>query len=118
MPKKPTTSIEGFRIELQDKERQILQEAVTAYSVLSYAQAFDRITSFENLYLIVTLIEMVTGKEILAGTPNDVGTIIDTIRENVTKESFLGDEFGIGSFGVPALLGRLAGLIERSLGGE
>tara|TARA_R110000737_G_C14578099_1_gene485205 strand:- start:293 stop:670 length:378 start_codon:yes stop_codon:yes gene_type:complete len=81
MPKKPTNSIEGFRIELQDKERQILQEAVTAYSVLQYAEAFDKFTSFENLYLLVTMIEIVTGKELLPGTPNDIYKIIDYIRD-------------------------------------
>ncbi len=32
--------------------------------------------------MIVTVLELVTGKEILPGTPNDIYEIIDAIRES------------------------------------
>ena len=125
MPKKPTNSIEGFRIELQDKERQILQEAVTAYSVLQYAEAFDKFTSFENMYLLVTMIEIVTGKEILPGTPNDIYKIIDYVRdfnlnvvipgnsngEEYSQTDFVTDQF----FGKIPFIGSLIGDIFKAV---
>ena len=113
MPKKPTNSIEGFRIELQDKERQILQEAVTAYSVLQYAEAFDKFTSFENMYLLVTMIEIITGKEILPGTPNDIYKIIDYIRESKFFENLGNDENNKNwsTFGAPRFLDNILNIL-------
>jgi hypothetical protein len=81
MAKAKCNDLKGFRIELQDKERQILEQYLFSESVLNYAQAFDQFTSFENLYLLVTVIEIITGKEIIPGTPNDVYKIIDFLRD-------------------------------------
>ena len=77
---KPKETIE-YVVRLQDKERQIIDEFLTSQQILNYAEAFDKFTSFENLYLLVTVIEIVTGKEILPGTPNDIYKIIDYLRD-------------------------------------
>lgn len=45
------------------------------------AEAIDKLTSFENFYLLVTVAEIVTGKEIIPGTPNDIYKLIDWVRE-------------------------------------
>jgi len=50
------------------------------WQVGKIADSIDRLTSYENLYLFVTLVEMYTGREILPGTPNDVGTIFNSWR--------------------------------------
>ena len=76
---KPKETIE-YVVRMQDKERQILDNYFTSQAVLNYSEAFDKFTSFENLYLLVTVIEVVTGKEILPGPPNDIYKIIDALR--------------------------------------
>ena len=78
--RKPDQTV-TLRIELQDYERQALASYQMAQAVKDTAEAIDKLTSFENLYLIVTLIEVATGKEILPGAPNDVYALIDFARE-------------------------------------
>lgn len=45
------------------------------------AQSIDQLISFENLYLIITMVEIVTGKEILFGTPNDFTDLVGAIAK-------------------------------------
>ena len=78
--RKPDQTV-NLRIELQDYERKALASYQMAQAVKDTAEAIDKLTSFENLYLIVTLVELATGKEILPGTPNDVYALIDFARE-------------------------------------
>ena len=84
--RKPDQTV-TLRIELQDFERQALASYQMAQAVKDTAEAIDKLTSFENLYLIVTLIEVATGKEILPGTPNDVYALIDAAREYLQNNS-------------------------------
>jgi len=77
---KPKETIE-YVIRLQDKERQLLNDYLNSQIVNNYAKAIDQVSSFTNLYFIVTLIEIITGKEILPGTPNDIYQLIDNIRD-------------------------------------
>jgi len=86
--RKPDSTV-NVRLELQDFERKALEREQTARAIKDFADAIDKLTSFENLYIIVTLIELATGKEILPGTPNDVYYIIDAIR-NFDASDFLG----------------------------
>lgn len=79
MPKRKADEVITIRFELQEHERKLIDSYLTASSVNGFMEALDKITSFENLYVIVTIIELLTGKEILPGTPNDVGEIIDSI---------------------------------------
>jgi len=62
-----------------------LADAQTASAIKDFADAIDKLTSFENFYLLVTLAEVVTGKEIIPGTPNDVYKLIDYVRDYLTK---------------------------------
>jgi hypothetical protein len=86
----------ALRLELQQYERKALANAQTARAVKDFAEAIDKLTSFENLYIVVTLIELATGKEILPGTPNDVYYIIDAIK-NFDVSDLLGK--GLGEVG-------------------
>jgi len=79
VPKRKPDQVVTFRIELQEHERKILDNYLTAESITGALDALDKLTSFENLYVIVTVIELITGKEILPGTPNDVTEIIDRV---------------------------------------
>jgi len=58
-----------------------LAQAQTAAAVKDFADAIDKLTSFENFYLLITLAEIITGKEIIPGTPNDIYQLIDWFRE-------------------------------------
>lgn len=82
--RKPDQTV-TLRIELQDFERKALADAQTASAIKDFAEAIDKLTSFENFYLLVTLAEVVTGKEILPGTPNDIYKLIDYVRDYATK---------------------------------
>jgi hypothetical protein len=82
--RKPDQTV-NLRIELQDYERKALADAQTASAIKDFAEAIDKLTSFENFYLLVTLAEVVTGKEIIPGTPNDVYKLIDYVRDYATK---------------------------------
>ena len=81
MSKRKPDQVINFRIELQDHERKILEDYFRSQSIKDFAEAIDKLTSFENAYLIVTLIEIITGKEILPGTPNDIYKLIDYLRD-------------------------------------
>ena len=85
MAKRQPAQTVTLRIELQDYERQALASYQMAQAIKDTADAIDKLTSFENFYLLVTLAEVVTGKEIIPGTPNDVYKLIDYVRDYVTK---------------------------------
>ena len=70
-----------IRISLQDKEKELLNRFIVATTFDDIADGIDKLVTFENLYVIVTVIEIITGKEILPGTPNDIYDIIDAVRE-------------------------------------
>ena len=70
-----------IRISLQDKEKQLLNRLIWATTFDDIGAGSDRIVTFENLYVIVTIIEIITGMEILPGTPNDIYAIIDAVRD-------------------------------------
>jgi len=76
----------NFRVELQEHERKILDNYLTASSINGFMEALDKLTSFENLYIIATVLELISGKEILPGTPNDAYAIIDAIRQWLNKD--------------------------------
>jgi hypothetical protein len=80
MPKKPSDRVETVRFELQDKERELAEGYLMTWQVGKMADSIDKLSSFENLYVIVTLIEMITGKELLPGTPNDVADLMDALK--------------------------------------
>ena len=93
MTKKSPTQVIEVRVSLQDKQIQQLDSIIGAYQVDKVSESIDQFLSFENFYIGITLLEIATGKEILFGTPNDIGDIINDVR-NWWKANK--DEFGPG----------------------
>jgi len=62
-----------------------LANYATATAIKDVADAIDKLTSFENMYIIATFLEVATGKEILPGTPNDLYFILDALRDWLKK---------------------------------
>lgn len=58
----------------------MLEQALAVYSVEKSAESINDLLSFKNLYVGVTIYEMMTGKEILYGTPNDINDIVDSVK--------------------------------------
>ena len=81
MPKAKPDQVVAVRIELQQKERDILEQYAAVYALQGSVKAIDELLSFENLYLGITVVEIVTGREILYGTPNDLNDLINGMRE-------------------------------------
>lgn len=81
IPKRKPDQTTVVRIELQDTERAMLESYLMTWQVGKAATALDQFLSFENLYIGVTILEMLTGREILPGTPNDIYDLIDQIRD-------------------------------------
>jgi hypothetical protein len=101
MGRRAPDTVNTIRFELQEHERKVLDSYLTAQSINGYAEAIDKLSSFENLYIIVTVIELLTGKEILPGTPNDVYYIIDAIRNfdfSDTFEGIVGEGIDVAKF--------------------
>jgi hypothetical protein len=92
MPKRKPDQTVNVRLELQDYERRALASYATATAIKDVADAIDKLTSFENMYIIATFLEMATGKEILPGTPNDLYFILDSLREWLKKGDGTGSE--------------------------
>jgi len=51
-----------------------------AQALDKYSEALGYLLDWKKLYLAITLIEMATGLEILWGTPNDLGGIVEQVR--------------------------------------
>ena len=105
MAKRRPEKVVEFRISLQDKEREMFDSLVGAYQVDKISEAVDQALSFQNVYMGITLIEIATGKEILFGTPNDLGDLIGDVR---TWWAANKDEFG------PGLWSFFKGLFEKA----
>jgi|TARA_R100000687_G_C6440155_1_gene160111 hypothetical protein len=80
MPKAKPSSVQVLRIEFNTKEREMLEQALAVYSVEKSAESINDLLSFQNLYIGITIYEMMTGKEILYGTPNDLNDLIDAVK--------------------------------------
>lgn len=91
MPKKPSDRVETVRFELQEKERQIAESYLLTWQFAKMAEAIDKIASFENLYVIATALELITGKELIPGTPNDIVDLADSIKEGATTFPLYGE---------------------------
>lgn len=98
MPKRNPDQTISIRIELQDSERELLRQYAAGETFGKIATGIDQLASFSNLYVIATFIEILTGKEILLGTPNDIGELLKWLKEGIEdfslKELIFGDEEG------------------------
>jgi len=93
MPKAKPDQVVVHRIEFQTREREMLDTLVATQALQGGVKAIDELLSFENLYLGITVAEIVTGREILYGTPNDLNDIITGLREWWSANS---DSFDLG----------------------
>tara|TARA_R110002012_G_C11656095_1_gene611742 strand:- start:1314 stop:1727 length:414 start_codon:yes stop_codon:yes gene_type:complete len=126
MPKAKPDRVEVIRIELQESERQILRDYVsvnTIGEVAQLAEGIDKLLTFENLYIGATIFEIITGREILIGTPNDLDDLLGQLKDGLspianTLDSIPGVDISQGFIpGTPiptsvigAILGGLANL--------
>jgi len=97
VPRTKSSDTITHRIELGSWERTHLDPVLNAQALDKYSEALGYLLDWKKLYLLITLIEMATGLEILWGTPNDLGDIIEQVRDwwKANKEEF-GEE---GLFG-------------------
>ena len=86
MPKAKPDRVEVIRIELQEKEREILESYLLTWQASKAASGIDQLLSLENAYLAVTMYEIFTGKEVMPGTPNDIYQLIEWVN-NYVKEN-------------------------------
>jgi len=87
LPKAKPDRVEVIRIELQESERQILKDYVTGQNVGEVSQLFegiDKLLTFENLYIGATIFEILSGKEILPGTPNDLNDLLGMLKDGAS----------------------------------
>jgi len=93
MPRVKPSKVETVRFELGTWERTHLEPVLTATALDKVSESLSQLLTLEKMYLLVTLIEIATGREILWGTPNDLNELIGAVRDwwKVTKEE-LGDE--------------------------
>ena len=59
MPKKPTDSLQGFRIELQDSERELLQHFATSYRIRAVAGDNGVIDDFGDISKVLGLLGVI-----------------------------------------------------------
>ena len=92
-PRKPSSKVETIRFELGTWERTHIESVLNAQALDKYSEALGYLLDWKKLYLLITLIEMATGLEILWGTPNDLGDIIEQVRDwwKTNKEE-IGDD--------------------------
>jgi len=104
MPRKPTSKVETVRFELGTWERTHLDGVLQAQALDKYSEALTQFLSLEKMYVLITLLELATGREILWGTPNDLMDLVTQVKDwwKNTKE-----EYGEGGF---------LGFINESMG--
>ena len=85
VPKSKPGSVSVLRIEMQEKEREMLESFLATWQIGKAASAIDQLLSLENAYLAVTIYEVITGKEVLPGTPNDIYMLLDMVRDYVSE---------------------------------
>ena len=98
MPRRKPDQVITYRIEFNDKERELLSQLGATYTIEKTAESIDDLLSFENLYIGATIYEMVTGEEILFGTPNDLGELLGMFKDYMKrrKEEYPDDPPGAG----------------------
>jgi len=80
VPKAKADHVQTIRIEFNETERRLMRDLTTVYGIEKTAEAINDLLSFKNLYIGITVIEMITGKEILLGTPNDLDDLVEGVK--------------------------------------
>ena len=61
MPKKPTDTLQGFRIELQDSERELLQHFATSYRIRAITGDDGVLDDFSDMSKVLALLGVLGG---------------------------------------------------------
>ncbi len=88
MPKAKPDEVIVHRIELQQSERDMLETAIGAYSMNQVMEPLVEILKdVSAIYALITLYELITGKETGIPTPADVPEWINTLRDHVLVQN-------------------------------
>mgnify|MGYP003653104410 FL=1 len=121
MPKAASDGVQTIRFEFQDSERQMFRDFIAGQNVVAVGKTIDDLLSFENLYIAATIYEMYSGEEILTGTPNDLGKLIEMVLDwwQKKKAQYPEDQAPHQSFALAImnLLSTFTGLNSQSYGG-
>ena len=102
MPRSKPTSVEGVRIDLGTKERQILEDFALSYRLQSVLPSLAAILKDASaVYAIAIIYELVTGRDLpYVISPDDsVGEILGAIRDSLKAQKVPGAEGGtFGNF--------------------
>ena len=118
MPKAASDGVQTIRFEFQDSERQMFRDFIAGQNVVAVGKTIDDLLSFENLCIGATIYEIITGEEVLAGTPNDLGDllgqIIDWYRARKAASPEGQEAHQTVALGIVDILSNLTGLDEES----
>jgi hypothetical protein len=104
LPKKPTDSLQGFRIELQDSERELLQHFATSYRIKAVCGDNGVIDDFGDISKVLKLLGVIGGLLELFGI-TDVFDFDQPIKADIleAKDNFQANyEAGIEARGAGA----------------
>jgi len=90
MPRTKPSKVETLRFELGSWERTHLDSVLQAQALDKYSEALTQFLSLEKMYVLITMIELATGREILFGTPNDLMDLVGQVKDwwLTTKEEY------------------------------
>lgn len=81
MPKTAPDTVISYRIELQESERQVLKDWVAGQNAAIITKSLDELLTVENLFVGATILEIITGEEILFGTFNDISDLTGIVAD-------------------------------------
>jgi hypothetical protein len=84
MPKKPTDTLQGFRIELQDSERELLQHFATSYRIRAITGNDGLLDDFTDMTQILGLLSVIGGLLELLGI-TDIFDFDDDVKAQVME---------------------------------
>jgi len=98
MPKKPTDTLQGFRIELQDSERELLQHFATSYRIRAITGDDGVLDDFSDMSKVLALLGVLGGLLELFGITdvfdfdNEIKASVmetgDSIKEKLIEKGF------------------------------
>tara|TARA_R110000824_G_scaffold237307_2_gene426087 strand:- start:227 stop:595 length:369 start_codon:yes stop_codon:yes gene_type:complete len=98
MPKKPTDTLQGFRIELQDSERELLQHFATSYRIRAITGDDGVLDDFSDMSKVLALLGVLGGLLELFGITdvfdfdNEIKASVmetgDSVKEKLIEKGF------------------------------
>jgi len=93
MPRRKPDTVETVRFELGGWEREHLAPVFASQALDKYSEALGYLLDWQKLYLGITVIEVMTGVEILWGTPNDLQDVVGSLKDwwQANKDEYGGE---------------------------